>query len=322
MKKIFLLVSALILTAACSAPSTNEPARPANVNAEKKAPAPVTQADAIANEKAVWDALKNKDYAAFSNLLAEDQLEVTGEAVNDKAGSTTMVKDFEPTEVAFSDWKFLSIDKDAYVVTYTVNVKGKYKGKDFPAESGRASSAWANRGGKWLAVYHQQCPVKPPMAPAKTAPKPTTSPAGPPPAIPTTGPDAIANEKIVWDLFKAKNYDGFATLLDSDFIEVEPDGVNDKAGCVKGVAEFDASKAELSDWKTLKIDDDASLVTYTVKMAGQPGDGERNSSIWAKRDGKWVGVLHHGGTPVMKPAATAAPKESPAQPAKAPAKKP
>ena len=317
MKKIFLLVSALILTAACTAPSTNNSAAPpSNTNASPPATAAVTEADAIAKEKAIWETIKNKDYDAFGNMLAEDQLEVTGDAVFDKAGSIAAVKDFEPTEITFSDWTFMSIDKDAYVITYSTNVKGKYKGKEFPPESGRCSSAWVNRGGKWLAMYHQECPVKPPMPPAKSSPKAAATPAETPAAVAAAGPDPIANEKIVWDLFKAKNYDGFASLLASNFLEVEPDGVYDKAAAVKGVQGFDASKAVLSDWKALTLDANATLVTYTVKMPPMKGmvmsaDGERHSSIWAKQDGKWLAVLHHGGTAVMKPGTMAAPEASP-----------
>lgn len=326
MKKIFLLISALILTAACGAPATNSEAGPpanANANANKPAAVAMTEAGAIANETAIWDTIKKKDYEAFGNMVADDQLEVTSEAVFDKAGSLASVKNFEPTELTFSDWKFLSIDKDSFVVTYTVKVKAKYKGKEFPAESVRCSSAWVDRDGKWLAIYHQECPVKPAMPPPSNkltiTPKAAASPATPPAAA---GPDAIANEKMVWDLFKAKNYDGFAALLAPNFIEVEADGFYDKAGSVKGVTGFDASKAVLTDWKGLKIDDDAMLVTYTFKMTGMPGDGERHSSIWAKQDGKWLAVLHHGGTAVMKPAPVAAPKDMPAQPVTTPAKKP
>jgi hypothetical protein len=285
----------------------------------------MTEADAIAKEKAIWDTIKAKDYDAFGNMLADDQVEVTGEGVLDKAGSITAVKDFEPVELAFSDWKFSSIDKDAFIVTYAVSVKGKFKGKDF-TESGRCSSAWINHGGKWLATYHQESPVKPPMPPPAASKSPAAaaeaSPAGTTP-VAATGPDPIANEKIVWDLFKAKNYDGFATVLAPTFIEVESDGVYDKAGAVKGVTGFDASKFVLSDWKAVKLNDDAMLVTYTVKVSGTPGDGERASSIWAKQDGKWLALLHHGGTPVMKPAVMAAPKEMPVQqPGTTPAKKP
>ena len=340
MKKIFLLVSALILTAACTAPSTNNSAPPVNTNANAPAVAAMTEADAIAKEKAIWETIKNKDYDAFGNMLAEDQLEVTGEGVHDKAGSIAAVKEFEPTEVTFSDWKFMSIDKDAFVVTYTAKVKAKVKGKEFPEESARCSSAWVNHGGKWLAIYHQECPVKPampPAAPEKSPAKTAATPAGTPATAAVAGPDPIANEKIVWDLFRAKNYDGFAALLSPDFIEVESDGVYDKAGTVKAISGIDASKAVLSDWKSVKIDDDAALVTYIYKMPAMPGmpnmpaDGERHSSIWAKQGGTWLAVLHHGGTAVMKPGAMAAPaaaaspaaKSSPAAAAKpSPAMKP
>ena len=318
MKKIFLLVSALILTAACNTPSTN---REAAAPAKAIAPAipAMTEADAIAKEKAIWDTIKNKDYEAFGNMLADDQLEVTGEAVFDKAGSITAVKDFEPTETVFSDWKFLAIDKDAFVLTYTVKVKGKYKGKELPEESARASSAWTSRGGKWLATYHQECAVKPALPPAKGTAKAAAAPAGTP-AMAPAGPDAIANEKMVWALFKARDYDSFAALLTTDFIEVEPTGTSDKAGSVEGIKHLDLTKAVLSDFQMLKLDDNALLVVYTVKNPGFEPNGERHSTIWVNRSGKWSGLFHHGGTPVEKPAATAAPKES-ASPAMKPKEK-
>lgn len=317
MKKILVIISALIVTAACAAPPTNRDATsPANANVATAPPtAPLSEADAIAREKAIWNTIKDKDYDAFAAMLATDQLEVTPEGVMDKAGSVAGVKQFEPSEINFSDWKYLSVDSDTFLVTYVAVYKGKYQGKDLPEQKVRASSAWVNRAGKWLAMYHQECPVKPAMAPpagknepAKAASSPTVGPAAPP----ATGPDPIANEKIVWDLFKSKNYEAFAELLAPNFIEVEPDNFYDRAGTVKGVSMFDASKAVLSDWKAANLDDNAALVTYTVKNPGPTftPEGERHSTIWAKRDGKWMGLFHHGGTPVGK--AVPPPPASPA----------
>jgi len=128
---------------------------------------------------------------------------------------------------------------------------------------------------------------------SKTAASPAAKPG-------EAGPDPIANEKLVWDLFKSKNYDGFATLLDPAFVELASTGVYDKAGTVKGVAEMDASEFELSEWKSAKLDSDAALVTYLVKPANPKWDTERHTSIWANRGGKWLGVLHVS-TPVAKP---------------------
>lgn len=307
MKKILVVISALFVVAACAAPPTNrEATSSANANlASEPSAVALTEADAIAKEKAIWDTIKIKDYDAFAAMLDTDQLEVLPEGVMGKADSVTGVKQFEPSEVNFSDWKYLSIDNDAFVIIYTVAVKGKIQGKDFALESYRASSAWVNRAGKWLAIYHQECQVKPATPPpaGKSATKAAPSPIATPAAPPATGPDPIANEKIVWDLFKSKNYEAFAELLAPNQVEVEPNNVYDRAGTIKGVTMFDASKAVLSDWKAVNLDDEAALVTYTVKNPGPPfaPEGERHSTIWVKRDGKWLALFHHGGTPVRKP---------------------
>lgn len=317
MKKTLILVFALIIAAACAAPPTNREVtvdtnRNANRGAETS-PA-ITEADAIAKEKAIWDTIRQKDYDAFASMLADEQMEVMPEGVMDKAASVAGVKEFEPSEVNFSDWKFLSVDKDAFVLIYTVAVKGKNQGKEFTSGPVRSSSAWVNRNNKWVAIYHQECEVKkapPPAAKPAGAAKAASSPEAKPTTA-TTGPDPAANEKLVWDLFKSRNYDAFAELLAPEFMEVESDGVYDKAGSVKGVAMFDASKVVLSDWKTVKIDDDASIVAYTAKYAD--GTADRHASIWADRNGKWLALFHHGGTTVRKPStapATAKPSASP-----------
>ncbi len=296
MKKLFVLISLLIVATACTAPPP--PTETAvNTNTAEKASAPaITEADAIAKEKAIWETIKTKDYDAFGNMLANDELEVTSDGVMDKAASVSMVKDFEPSEIAFSDWKFLSIDKDAWVITYTVNIKGKYKGKEISPATARGSSAWAYRDGKWVAVYHQECDVRtmPPPPPAAT-PKPATSPAAPVAATATA--DAVANEKMIWGFLKAGQYDAFAAMLATDAIEIEPNGVFDKAGTLKGVQGFDFSKSTTSEFKSVNIDDDAVLVTYLLNTPGAKPADERHSTIWAKRDGKWLAVFHHG-TPV------------------------
>ena len=100
MKKTLVLVSMLVVAAACAAPPTNQPALDTNRNANLAAatPSPVlSEADVTAKEKAIWEAIKQKDYAAFADMLAEDQIEVLTDGVHDKAGSVAGVKDFEPS---------------------------------------------------------------------------------------------------------------------------------------------------------------------------------------------------------------------------------
>jgi hypothetical protein len=304
MKKLYVLISLLLVVAACAAPPANQNVNTSTVAEKPSAPA-MTEADAIAKEKAVWDAITKKDYDGFAAMLDSGQLEVMSDGVMDKAQSVTSVKDFEPTETTFSNWKFLSIDKDAYVVVYDANMKGKLKGKEFPPATVHASSAWANRDGKWLAIYHQECEVMNSPPPPPATKKPVASPATAPASAAATS-DPIANEKVVWGFLKAGQVEAFGSLIATDAIEVEPNGVWDRAGIINSVNGMDFSKSTTSDFKTLNIDSDAALVTYLVTMPGAKTPEERHTTIWALRDGTWKAVFHHG-TPATKAMSSASP---------------
>ena len=308
MKKIFALIVSVVALAACTAPAPKEVTNANATATPAKTVVAMTESEAIVREKAVWESIQRKDYDAFAAVIASDSIEVNPSEVHDKAGSVAGLKQFEPTDVVFSDWKFLSLDDDAFVVTYTAKVKGKYQGKTFPEQSARASSAWVNRDGKWLSIYHQECEVTPPPPAPKATPTPAASPAAAV-ATATPGSDPIANEKLVWDLFKSKNYDAFASLLSDDFIQVFPYGVDNKETALKNV-QFDASKAELSEWQTVKIDDDASIVIYLAKVPGMSKDGARHATIWTRRNGKWLARFHHGTTVMKQPPGAAKPSPS------------
>ena len=299
MKKIVALVCFAVGAAACmTEPSSNkEVTSNANRPMESKSMAMPSEAEITSKEKAAWDAIKKKDWDAFGKILASDYLEVLDNGVHDKAASIANVKDFELSDVTFSDWKMLPVDKDAVIITYSATVKGMFKGAAVPAGPYREASAYVNRDGQWLAIYYQETLAKkaPPPSPSKATP--SKSAASPTSKPPEAGPDAAANEKLVWDALKAKNYDAFASYPASGAMEIEADGVYDKAGSVKNVSMFDGSKAELSEWKTVKFDNDASLVTYLVKLSGMKPDQERHSTIWVNRNGKWQALFHQG-TPV------------------------
>ena len=296
MKKTILLMVCLLLALACAAPPTNrEEVATGNTNraTNSTTATSLSEADAIANEKKAWQAIQDKDFDTFASMLANDQIEVIQTGVSDKAGTLASVRKLEFTEVNFSDWRFLPVDNDLVVTTYSVAVKGKMEGKDIPPDTMRASSAWVNRDGKWQAIFHQECPVRTGPSPTPAA-SPTAGASPTAQANTTTGSDPIANEKVIWGLLQNKNYDGFAALLDERALEVNTEGVFDKAGIVKGVQTFDASKAELSDFRALPIDQDAALVTYLVTVPGPSPEKERHTTIWHNRAGKWLAVFHHG----------------------------
>jgi hypothetical protein len=288
---------------------------PANANAKGNVnPTGGAAAEATAREKQLWDTLKNRDHEAFGKMLASELVYVSSDVVGDKTATIAGLKNFAPTEVNLSDWRTVVLDEDAVVVTYTVEARGTSGGQPLPPVALRASTAWVKRGAEWLAVYHQVCPVEerragPPAAetskPASGAANANTATAQ---ATPTGGgvvaaDDSIAREKNLWDALKRRDWETFAAGLAEDQIEVEPGGVHDKAGTLAAVRAVDFTRMTLGDFKEMKFDADATLVTYTIK--GTEPDGrpfeERAGSIWAKRGGKWMAVFHHG-TPVMQAA--------------------
>ncbi len=308
MKKILALVSFLTMVAACMAPTgntnmTSNSNTNSNSNTESRTAGP-SEVDLIAKEKAGWDAIKKKDWEGLGKLLAGDFIDVEDDGVYDKAGSIASLKNYNLTDVTYSDWKMLTVDKDSAVLTYNINPTGTNNGQAIPPGPYRAAAAYVNRGGEWLGIYFQQTraetmPSSSP-SPALTAKPMAKAVASPTATAQVTGSDVTANEKMVWDALKNKNYDLFGSYLASDSIEVEPDGVYDKSGSVKGVAMFDFSKAELSEWKTVKFDDNASLVTYKAKVPGMKHDQSRHTTIWVNRSGKWQALFHQG-TPVAAP---------------------
>lgn len=319
MKRFIALAALLLAASACTTTTTNTGTgnvnTAANANATATAtPASVSQADIEAKERQVWDALKAKNWDAFAGMLSEDFTDVADDGIYDKAKTTEMIKKIDLTDYTFSDIKFVKVDDDLAVLVYTTTDKSTYDGKPSPGKPTYNASAWANRGGKWVAVYHQETEkMEMPAgqdgntnanssssaantnanANKSSANANTSASPAPSPAAPATATDV---EKAVWDAIKRKDGDAFASFLASDALEVEPDGVHDKAGSAKGITQMDFSKFTLSDWKETKLDSDSALVTYMTKGPNAKGQTEtmRHSTVWNNRGGQWKAYFHQG----------------------------
>src|SRR6185369_2167393 len=120
-KTLLLILTALTLGAFAAPPTNREATTTANTNkaADTKA-APLTEADATAREKEIWATVEKKDAAAFSPNLTDDFIYVNGGGVSDKAATAKGISESTMSNLAFSDWKLVSVDKDAAVLVYTL----------------------------------------------------------------------------------------------------------------------------------------------------------------------------------------------------------
>ena len=112
-----------------------------------------------ASETKLWEAWKNKDGQPFKAMLSADSVMIGEGGV---AGKDASIKEItgmgcEVKSYKLSDWKLTSINSGAWIVTYKGTAEGTCGGMAIPATW--ASSVWANRGGKWRVVSHQETPV-------------------------------------------------------------------------------------------------------------------------------------------------------------------
>jgi hypothetical protein len=122
----------------------------------------------IANEQKINDAVVKGDVAAFKALVATDGLAI------DENGPSA-VADFEKmiapgmakiTDMKLDNFKVMWVSSDVAIVTY--NWTGKGTVMDMPVKPTYSSTVYAQRGGKWLAVFHQESVKNPNPPPAMT----------------------------------------------------------------------------------------------------------------------------------------------------------
>jgi Domain of unknown function (DUF4440) len=117
------------------------------------------EAQIIALEKAGWEAWKNKDGSWTRDNVTEEFLLVNSEGVSNK---TQVVKstatDCEVKSYSLDGFKFVTLDKDSVLMTYTAMQDGVCSGKTIPA-SVRASVVYVKRGGKWLEALYMETPT-------------------------------------------------------------------------------------------------------------------------------------------------------------------
>ena len=124
-------------------------------------------ADALMKrEQAMLQAIQKKDWTTFKQM-------VTPNGVNlDENGAMSVSEflkavadpksDFNMSTTTATDMKVIDVDANTKIVTYKLSQKGTFMGQAFPPMV-YASTVWANQGGTWRAVFHQESRMAPPQ---------------------------------------------------------------------------------------------------------------------------------------------------------------
>ncbi len=117
------------------------------------------EAQIIALEKAGWEAWKNKNSAWYQTNLTEDYLLVNSEGVNNKSQTVKSIAgECEVKSYSLDNFKFVMLDKNTALLTYTGMQDAVCNGKTIPATV-RSSAVYVRRGGKWLEALYMETPT-------------------------------------------------------------------------------------------------------------------------------------------------------------------
>ena len=119
-----------------------------------------------ANERAINVAVQKGDVKGFQALVAPEGISVDGTGAMPVAD---FVKEFAQIKLqtfTIDMVKVSMLGDNAAVITYKFTGKGSFMGQPMPSPV-TASTVYMNRGGKWIAVFHQESPFIAPPPPAK-----------------------------------------------------------------------------------------------------------------------------------------------------------
>jgi ketosteroid isomerase-like protein len=103
----------------------------------------------------------------------------------------------------------------------------------------------------------------------------------------------VAQERVGLDALKTGDLTAFANSTADDAIFVDAHGPAGKAQVMKNTAEFRLHDYTISDLRFVPLSADSGLIVYKIAESGASHGREFTaqvyvSSIWTKRDGKWV----------------------------------
>ena len=116
----------------------------------------------MANETKINEAFSKKDVATMKSFISEDAVAVDmgGAGLVQELYKQLPTMDVKVTSQALADFKFVWVDANTVVTTYTWTGKGTVSGQPMPSPV-FASSVWTKRAGKWVAIFHQETPAPP-----------------------------------------------------------------------------------------------------------------------------------------------------------------
>lgn len=143
----FLLMCFLVL------PCHSQNAQPSQA---APAPAPVTQADAITQEKQLFEADQKHDMEKIKSIVADDFVDIARDGSSiDKQALLKEIPTLTLLSYSQSNWDFHSLGPYAYSISYDSDATMIRDNKQTRSQN-RLNSVWIYRSGSWQMLLHSR----------------------------------------------------------------------------------------------------------------------------------------------------------------------
>jgi hypothetical protein len=245
----------------------------------------------IEREKEVWEALKHKDKAAATRLLADDFVGMYDFGFFNKSEWVKQIDDqYTVDDYTIMNPKVLHPSPTMALLLYTSTCKGAGAWADYCSNTARISDLWVERNGEWLALFSQDT----------TATENDQDDA-------TVLKEIIASENQIVGALSRDDIAGFGKLLPEDVLDIWTDGVHNKA---EWIPQSEQQKKEgylfrdfrFDDPKLIRLAPDAAILIATEIIhgldKGKPFEQRLYTmACYVHRNGKWVPRVYQD-TPV------------------------
>ena len=104
-------------------------------------------------ERAFWTALQKQDWKDVERHLAGNFVYATPGKTLDRAEALEQFQQMQIQEFSIGDLS-TEMNRDAFVVTYAVTLRGTADGQTFPSQPERRMSVWQEQKNGWVMIAH------------------------------------------------------------------------------------------------------------------------------------------------------------------------
>jgi uncharacterized protein DUF4440 len=115
--------------------------------------------EVVSNERAVWEAAKEKNMERFASLVGEDARMIFTSGVVSRSEYMRSIADRNITSYSLRNFQVLTPAKGTTIVVYEATMTGVFRGRPVSSFSVREASVWVKRSGRWIAVLNQETPI-------------------------------------------------------------------------------------------------------------------------------------------------------------------